>query len=164
MVSVLSNLAAEIEALDPRRFEGRVTGLSGAQATQVGTVNDQTYLYFDVGVGYWVYRNNCCDAFLTGIAPRFEAHYNTSVSDPDVVAFNRGTQSDPSGLGFAGQVASGVGDFVIWDSRTVSGSGVDVVFDLGADCCLAGRDLDRRSGDDLAIRVAQPDVQASGVH
>jgi beta-mannosidase len=68
-------------------------------------------------------------------------------------------------LAFAGAtLTSGVGDFVIWDSRTVSGSGVDVVFDLGADCCLAGRDLDRRSGDDLAIRVAQPDVQASGVH
>jgi len=30
MTSILSALAAEIEALDPRRFEGRVTGLSGA--------------------------------------------------------------------------------------------------------------------------------------
>jgi len=36
MVSVLSNLAAEIEALDPRRFEGRVTGLSGALIEATG--------------------------------------------------------------------------------------------------------------------------------
>lgn len=87
------------------------SGLREVPRTQVGTVNDQTYLYFDIGVGYWVYRNQCCDAFLTGVAPRFELHYNSSVSDPDVVSFDRGTSDDPTGLGFAGQVASGLGDF-----------------------------------------------------
>ena len=30
MPTILRSLASDIEALDPRRFEGRVTGLSGA--------------------------------------------------------------------------------------------------------------------------------------
>ena len=38
MQSVLSTLAREIEALDPRRFEGRVTGLSGALIEASGPV------------------------------------------------------------------------------------------------------------------------------
>ena len=38
MQSVLSTLAREIEALDPRRYEGRVTGLSGALIEASGPV------------------------------------------------------------------------------------------------------------------------------
>ena len=38
MPSVLSRLANDIEALDPRRFEGRVTGLSGALIEASGPV------------------------------------------------------------------------------------------------------------------------------
>ena len=39
MPSLLSRLAADIEALDPRRFEGRVTGLSGALVEVTGPVD-----------------------------------------------------------------------------------------------------------------------------
>lgn len=35
-----------------------------------------------------------------------------------------------------GTLTNGRNDFVIWDQRTVGGSGVDVIFDLGADCWL----------------------------
>jgi hypothetical protein len=38
MPSLLSKLAEEIHALDPRRFEGRVTGLSGALIEVTGPV------------------------------------------------------------------------------------------------------------------------------
>ena len=38
MPSLLSKLAEEIHALDPRRFEGRVTGLSGALVEVTGPV------------------------------------------------------------------------------------------------------------------------------
>ena len=39
MPSLLSKLAEEIHALDPRRFEGRVTGLSGALVEVTGPVD-----------------------------------------------------------------------------------------------------------------------------
>jgi hypothetical protein len=53
--------------------------------TSLGRFNEQTAMYFDLAVGYWVYRDP--DAYrLTGLAIVGEAHYITAVQDPDLVA------------------------------------------------------------------------------
>jgi hypothetical protein len=59
---------------------------SGNQfGTSLGKFNEQNAMYFDLAVGYWVYRDP--DAYrLTGVAIVGEAHYITAVQDPDLVA------------------------------------------------------------------------------
>lgn len=64
---------------------------------------DVVMLYTDIGVGYFLYRNNSPTAWITAIAPTFECHVNiplnhrnyTSFKDPigtqDVVDFTYGT-------------------------------------------------------------------------
>jgi hypothetical protein len=49
-----------------------------------GVYHDQTLLFLDVSVGYWLYRNECA-RFLTGIIPVVELHYSTTVQDTDFV-------------------------------------------------------------------------------
>jgi hypothetical protein len=50
-----------------------------------GRIHDQTLLMFDLQVGYWLYRNECCCRYLTGIAPVAELHYTTTIEDSDSV-------------------------------------------------------------------------------
>ena len=51
--------------------------------------------------------------------------------------FFRDAAGQTGWLPFAqGTLTNNRSDFVIWDGRTIGGSGVDVVFDLGADCWL----------------------------
>ncbi len=57
----------------------------GNGLTQSGTANDATFMFVDVGVGYWMYRNNSGNSKITGIAPTVELHYNRSLQDSDVI-------------------------------------------------------------------------------
>lgn len=52
---------------------------------RVGSVQDSTYSYLDLSVGYWTYLADDQDAYLSGIAPMFEIHYNQSLQSGDVV-------------------------------------------------------------------------------
>jgi hypothetical protein len=57
----------------------------GNGLTQAGTANDATFMFIDVGVGYWLYRNTTGNSKITGIAPTVELHYNRSLQDSDVI-------------------------------------------------------------------------------
>jgi len=58
------------------------TGLTGA-----GKITDPSNLFFDVGAGYWLYRNNASRG-LTEIVPMVEIHQNIGTSAGDI--FNAG--------------------------------------------------------------------------
>jgi hypothetical protein len=55
---------------------------------QIGEIENPTFLYFDVGIGYWLYRTapRCTGLTMTGVAPVFEMHYNRSLEEADVVS------------------------------------------------------------------------------
>ena len=50
-----------------------------------GTLNDQTLLYADLSVGYWLSRNPCAD-WVTGLAGVVELHYTTTLQDADILS------------------------------------------------------------------------------
>ncbi|MCA8997637.1 MAG: hypothetical protein KDA80_11645 [Planctomycetaceae bacterium] len=52
---------------------------------RVGTLDPPSFLYTDLNFGYWAYRNNCCNAALTGVAGIFEIHYNAQLEDYDSI-------------------------------------------------------------------------------
>lgn len=54
--------------------------------TTIGRANDVTFLYADLGFGYWMYRSSCPHCRLTGFAPMLELHYNRSLESTDVVS------------------------------------------------------------------------------
>lgn len=54
---------------------------SGTGLTPIGNLQDSTYLFADLGVGYWVHQSST--SCLTGIAPTVELHYNTSLQTAD---------------------------------------------------------------------------------
>lgn len=54
---------------------------SGSGLAPVGELNDSTFLFADLGVGYWLHQSST--SHLTGIAPTVELHYNTSLQDAD---------------------------------------------------------------------------------
>jgi hypothetical protein len=56
---------------------------SGSGLTEAGRINDSTFLFADVGLGYWLRR--CPTGRLTGVAPTVELHYNKSLQAADYV-------------------------------------------------------------------------------
>jgi hypothetical protein len=56
-----------------------------ATTTNLGKYNEQTVLYADLGLGYWLYRDPDAPRW-TGLAVVGEAHYTTSLQDADLVA------------------------------------------------------------------------------
>ncbi len=50
-----------------------------------GDLDDTDFLYIDLGCGYWIYRNNCCCSRISGIAPIFEVHWNSSLENTTAV-------------------------------------------------------------------------------
>jgi len=50
-----------------------------------GRLTYPTYMYLGLSAGYWVYKNNSRSAWLTGIAPLLEMHYNQSLTNYDVI-------------------------------------------------------------------------------
>lgn len=53
--------------------------------TRVGTLQDQTRLFADAQLGYWLIRNDDCSSRLRGLAPFVELHYATTMNDADVI-------------------------------------------------------------------------------
>jgi hypothetical protein len=54
-----------------------------------GKLNDQTLMFVDLSLGYWIYRNPRA-RWLTAVAPVIEFHYTTTVQDTDVVTIDDG--------------------------------------------------------------------------
>ena len=69
----------------------------GAGLRHVGTIHDQTLLYLDGSLGYWLYHCPDASQFVTGLAPMVELHLNTTINDPDFV--QAGTLQVQSGPG-----------------------------------------------------------------
>lgn len=57
---------------------------SGTGLTEVGRLTDSTNLFVDVGIGYWLYRNNSRRG-LTGIVPMLELHHNNALQGSDLL-------------------------------------------------------------------------------
>ena len=57
---------------------------SGNGLVVAGKLTDSTNLFFDVGMGYWLYRSNSLNG-LTGMIPMIELHHNVALQDPDVL-------------------------------------------------------------------------------
>ncbi|QDU40815.1 hypothetical protein Mal4_51770 [Maioricimonas rarisocia] len=53
-----------------------------------GTIQDSTYLFMDLAVGYWVHLNPESDSFVRGLAPVAELHWNRTLDSQDFVAGN----------------------------------------------------------------------------
>jgi hypothetical protein len=53
---------------------------------QRGVLQDQTLLFLDQQVGYWLYRNGH-NRYLRGVAPMVELHYTTTLQDQDYGPF-----------------------------------------------------------------------------
>lgn len=51
-----------------------------------GIYQDQTLLFLDLGMGYWMYQEEVGWYGITGIAPTVELHYNRTLQDADVIA------------------------------------------------------------------------------
>lgn len=57
----------------------------GTGLREFGKLTDSTNMFFDVGVGYWLYRTGARQG-LTGIIPMLEIHQNTSFGSGDIIA------------------------------------------------------------------------------
>lgn len=62
----------------------RTQGQNGAEHLKL---TDQTLMYLDASVGYWMFRDPEAD-FLTGLAGLLELHYTTALNRADVVSDN----------------------------------------------------------------------------
>lgn len=60
--------------------------------TPIGELTEQTLLYLDAAIGYWVYQNPCAK-WVTGLAGVVEVHYTTPLQDADVFSGTVGTQT-----------------------------------------------------------------------
>ncbi|MDB5339271.1 MAG: hypothetical protein JWN70_4890, partial [Planctomycetaceae bacterium] len=68
---------------------------------RVGSVQDTTYTYLDLSVGYWTYLADDQEAYLSGIAPMFELHYNQSLQSGDVIRAGNNFQLGSFGSNFS---------------------------------------------------------------
>jgi hypothetical protein len=76
---------------------------------------DVTVWFNSIGVGYWIYRNNCHDAFLRGIVPTAELHVDTPLN-------HRGL-NDANPISYPDQLNGTVGAHLMF-SHAVVGLGV----------------------------------------
>jgi hypothetical protein len=67
--------------IDPNGNDLLVNTGNGLQS--MGSLNDATFLFADVGIGYWLHQSST--SLVTGIAPTVELHYNTSLQAADNV-------------------------------------------------------------------------------
>ena len=58
---------------------------TGNGPSAAGRINDVTFLFADLAVGYWMYRSATKQHGIVGIAPTIELHYNRGLQDTDVV-------------------------------------------------------------------------------
>jgi hypothetical protein len=62
-----------------------LTNLDMTSLTRAGTIRDTSFVYLDWSTGYWIYLADEPTAFLTGIAPICELHYNQSLQRTDAL-------------------------------------------------------------------------------
>lgn len=66
-------------------------GPAGVPPALLGSFNEQNLLFFDLGTGYWLYRDDTAeDGFLTNLAAILEFHFTTSLQDTDRILGNVG--------------------------------------------------------------------------
>lgn len=95
-------------------------------ADTIGLFNEQNVLYADLAVGYWLYRNPDAPR-VTGLAAVIEAHYSTTVQDPDLVAgTSNGTGAVITNTGGRFDVVNGTVavQMLLFDSSTLRVGGV----------------------------------------
>ncbi len=68
---------------------------------RVGAVQDSTYAYLDMSVGYWAYLAEDQESTLSGVAPMFELHFNQSLQSGDVVRAGSNFQLGTFGSNFS---------------------------------------------------------------
>ena len=103
----------------------------------VGSVEDATFMFFDVSAGYWIYRNECaCQSGITGFAPMVELHLSRSLESTDVLRGPGGIQVGRPKDDI--QILNGVigGVITVADDKTITaayvvpiGNGADQQFD-----------------------------------
>src|SRR5688572_18265144 len=72
------------EHLEGPRFQRpRRSGDMAPPFTVTESIEEQTLLHVDLGVGYWLLRNPEA-SWITGFAPTVELHYTTTLEDADV--------------------------------------------------------------------------------
>ncbi len=55
-----------------------------------GVLQDQSLLFMDAAMGYWLFRDPSGCRLISGIAPILELHYSTTMQDGDIIATPRG--------------------------------------------------------------------------
>ncbi len=60
----------------------------GQGLVTAGRLQDPTFQYVDIAMGYWLHRDNHCCKRLTGVAAVAELHWNKSLQRTDVVTSN----------------------------------------------------------------------------
>ncbi len=68
-----------------------VTSSAPNQPAITQIYNDQHLWFIDLSFGQWLYRNNCSNANLRGLAGIFELHYTTTLNDTDSVLAGNST-------------------------------------------------------------------------
>src|SRR5262249_52290967 len=92
--------------------------LQGFTSLAVPTdARDVTLLFNDIVVGYWLYRNNSPETWLSGVIPDLELHVNTPLNHRDIAS------SGP--LGFPDTVDITAGSYFVF-RRAVLGLAVGV--------------------------------------
>jgi len=63
----------------------------GSRLRSLGNLEDPTFLYADLSVGYWLMRDRSAP-YVTGVAPVLELHYNRSLESSDTLSGPGGSQ------------------------------------------------------------------------
>jgi hypothetical protein len=63
---------------------------NNTSGTLVGALNDQTLIYADMSIAYWLYRKPE-NRYLTGVVPYWEYHFTGSLQNPDLVSTTSGS-------------------------------------------------------------------------
>lgn len=62
-----------------------VNNFDGGPLSAAGSIRDVTYVYADIGTGYWLYRNDDAQR-VTGFSTTTELHYNQSLQPTNVLS------------------------------------------------------------------------------
>lgn len=58
-------------------------GPLGGPLGSIGDARDNSYMFVDLSVGYWIYKAQCQSATIQGVAPILEIHHNTTLDNGD---------------------------------------------------------------------------------
>ena len=82
-----SYVAVDIDVNGNDLFTDAVMGpVAPNGLTPLGAIRDQTMLFADIQVGYWLYRDYGHIGYLNGVAPVIELHYSQPLEDPETEA------------------------------------------------------------------------------